>query len=91
MDRFELVSPYKPTGDQPQAIEKLVDGIRKGYKVIIVMPENMSDERKKIIRALGAELVLTPPELSIGGSVDKAIEAFEKNKEKSSIKVLIEF
>jgi len=49
-------------------------GIRKGYKVIIVMPENMSDERKKIIKALGAELVLTPPELSIGGSVDKAIE-----------------
>lgn len=49
-------------------------GVRKGYKVIIVMPENMSDERKKIIRALGAELVLTPPELSIGGSVDKAME-----------------
>ena len=49
-------------------------GVRKGYKVIIVMPENMSDERKKIIRALGAELVLTPPELSIGGSVDKANE-----------------
>ena len=49
-------------------------GIRKGYKVIIVMPENMSDERKKIIKALGAELVLTPPELSIGGSVEKAME-----------------
>ena len=49
-------------------------GIRKGYRVIIVMPENMSEERKKIIRALGAELVLTPPELSIGGAVDKAIE-----------------
>ncbi|MBQ9134651.1 MAG: cysteine synthase A [Lachnospiraceae bacterium] len=49
-------------------------GIRKGYKVIIVMPENMSDERKKIIKALGADLVLTPPELSIGGSVDKAVE-----------------
>ncbi|MCM1156980.1 MAG: cysteine synthase A [Bacteroidales bacterium] len=49
-------------------------GIRMGYPVIIVMPENMSEERKKIIRALGAELVLTPPELSIGGSVDKAEE-----------------
>ena len=49
-------------------------GVRKGYKVIIVMPENMSDERKKIIKALGADLVLTPPELSIGGSVDKAME-----------------
>ncbi|MDE5966334.1 MAG: cysteine synthase A [Lachnospiraceae bacterium] len=49
-------------------------GVQKGYKVIIVMPENMSDERKKIIKALGAELVLTDPKLSIGGSVDKANE-----------------
>lgn len=44
-------------------------GVRKGYQVIIVMPENMSEERKKIIRQLGAELVLTPAELSIDGSV----------------------
>ncbi|MDO5156209.1 MAG: cysteine synthase A [Eubacteriales bacterium] len=49
-------------------------GVRKGYRVIIVMPENMSEERKKIIKALGAELVLTPAELSIGGSVEKAEE-----------------
>ncbi len=49
-------------------------GVRKGYRVIIVMPENMSEERKKIIKALGAELVLTDPKLSIGGSVDKAME-----------------
>lgn len=47
-------------------------GVRKGYHVIIVMPENMSEERKKIIRALGAELVLTPKELSIGGAVEEA-------------------
>lgn len=49
-------------------------GVRKGYRVIIIMPENMSEERKKIIRALGAELVLTPPEESIDGSVKKAEE-----------------
>lgn len=47
-------------------------GVRKGYRVIIVMPENMSEERKKIIHALGAELVLTSPEESIDGSVKKA-------------------
>ena len=49
-------------------------GVRKGYRVVIVMPENTSEERKKIIRALGAELVLTDPEKSIAGSVDKALE-----------------
>lgn len=49
-------------------------GVRKGYHVIIVMPENMSEERKKIIHALGAELVLTPAHLSIGGAVNKAEE-----------------
>lgn len=54
-------------------------GIRKGYPVLIVMPENMSDERKKIIRALGAELVLTDPELSIGGAVDKANELVQQH------------
>lgn len=47
-------------------------GVRMGYKVIIVMPENMSEERKKIIHALGAELVLTPAKKSIGGSVEEA-------------------
>ncbi|MBO4947225.1 MAG: cysteine synthase A [Lachnospiraceae bacterium] len=56
-------------------------GIRKGYPVIIVMPENMSDERKKIIRALGAELVLTDPELSIGGAVDKANELVQQHSD----------
>lgn len=56
-------------------------GVRKGYKVIIVMPENMSEERKKIIHALGAELVLTPPELSIAGSVQKAEELASSSNE----------
>ena len=32
MDKFELVSPYEPSGDQPQAIDKLVEGIKKGYR-----------------------------------------------------------
>jgi len=46
-------------------------GVQKGYRVVIVMPENMSEERKKIILALGAELILTKAEESIGGSVSE--------------------
>jgi cysteine synthase A len=40
-----------------------------GYRVRIVMPEGMSEERKKLIRALGAELVLIPDEEGIAGAV----------------------
>lgn len=54
-------------------------GVQKGYRVVIVMPENMSEERKKIIRALGAELVLTPAEKSITGTVDEARKRAEKD------------
>src|SRR4030042_142100 len=32
MPEFQLVSDFKPTGDQPEAIEKLVEGLRQGYK-----------------------------------------------------------
>ncbi len=49
-------------------------GRLKGYPVKIVMPEGMSEERKKIIKALGAELILTPDEESIPGAVKKAAE-----------------
>ncbi|MBN2507281.1 MAG: cysteine synthase A [Verrucomicrobia bacterium] len=44
-------------------------GRLKGYQVRIVMPENMSEERKKLIRGLGAELVLTPAAESLAGAV----------------------
>jgi cysteine synthase A len=49
-------------------------GRLKGYQVRIVMPEGMSEERKKIIRALGAELILTPDEESIDGAVRRVRE-----------------
>ncbi len=55
-------------------------GTQKGYKVVIVMPENMSEERKKIIAAFGAELILTPSEKSISGAIDEVNSQVEKNK-----------
>lgn len=54
-------------------------GRLKGYKVRIVMPENMSSERKKLIVALGGELELTPAQESIGGAVRRVREIQESD------------
>ena len=52
----------------------------KGYKIILVMPENSSEERKKIAKYLGAELFLTKKELGFKGAINKANElAKERN------------
>jgi cysteine synthase A len=52
-------------------------GRLKGYCVRIVMPEGMSEERKKLIRALGAELELTPDSEGIPGAVKRALALLE--------------
>ncbi len=46
----------------------------KGYRIILVMPESMSVERRSIMKAYGAEIELTPRELGMKGSMDKAEE-----------------
>jgi cysteine synthase A len=55
-------------------------GRAKGYVVRIVMPEGMSEERKKLITALGAELILTPNEESIPGALKHAYAMIEDDK-----------
>jgi len=50
----------------------------KGYRLILVMPESMSEERRKIMAAYGAKIVLTPKEKGMKGSIDKANELIQK-------------
>jgi len=71
LDKDTIIA--EPTSGNTGIGISLVGGLM-GFKVIIVMPENMSQERRKIIRALGAELVLTPAEESIEGSIRRLMK-----------------
>ncbi len=54
----------------------------KGYRILLVMAENVSEERKKILRAMGADLKFTPPHLSTDGAIEYVYNLVREDPDK---------
>lgn len=86
IDAAEESGELKPGGTVVEAtsgntgIALAMVGAARGYKVILTMPETMSNERRVMLRAYGAEIVLTPGAAGMQGAVDKANEVVEQNE-----------
>lgn len=87
IEEAEKRNELKPSGTILEAtsgntgIGLSLAGAVKGYRVIIVMPENMSAERQKIMKAYGAEIILTPKEKGMKGAIEKALSIKKTNPE----------
>jgi cysteine synthase A len=53
----------------------------RGYKSLVLMPESMTPERRNLLRAYGAELILTPAHLGMAGAIEKAREILKTRKD----------
>lgn len=60
-------------------------GASKGYEVVLCMPATMSVERRVVLKALGAKVILTPGDKGVKGTIAKATELKEKYGEKAFI------
>jgi len=57
-------------------------GAVKGYRVLVIIPENMSIERRRILRAYGADFILTPAEKGTDGAIERAHELSQADPER---------
>lgn len=87
IDNFEKTGELKKGGTiiEPTSgntgIGLAAIGVPRGYKVIITMPETMSKERQMLMKALGAELVLTDGSKGMKGAIEKAEELQQSTKD----------
>ena len=86
----KLISPDRTTIIEPTSgntgIGLALICAAKGYKLILTMPEDMSEERRMMLTAYGAEVVLTPMENQMQGSIDKCDELLSEIKDSFSPK-----
>ena len=86
IDAAEEAAALKPGGTIVEGtsgntgIALAMVGAARGYKVILTMPETMSTERRVMLRAYGAEIVLTPGAEGMRGAVDKAQEIVDNTE-----------
>ena len=80
VDAAEASGELKPGGTIVEAtsgntgIALAMVAAARGYKAVLVMPDTMSTERRMLLRAFGAELVLTPGSVGMSGAVEKSLE-----------------